>query len=100
MSDSKFFPSVLQALPAADYKVYAYMNDGSVRLYNVKPLIKEGTVFALLKDIQIFESRLTVMNDTVAWDIKGNRDPYDCIDIDPVTIFESPAVEDPLSSIA
>jgi hypothetical protein len=92
-------PSVWQVLPADDYKVYAYMNDGSVRLYDVKPLIKDDTVFAPLKDVHIFESALTEMNDTVAWDIKGNRDPYECIDIDPFSVFDAPMVEDPLDSI-
>jgi hypothetical protein len=28
------------------------------------------------------------MNDTLAWDIVGNRDASKCIDIDPETLYE------------
>jgi hypothetical protein len=30
------------------------------------------------------------MNDTLAWDIGGNRDDCKCIDIDPDTLYELP----------
>lgn len=30
------------------------------------------------------------MNDTLAWDISGNRDACKCIDIDPDTLYELP----------
>ena len=74
--------------------VYAYMNDGSVRKFDVKPLIKKGGVFKKIEDKEIFKNTLTVLNGTVAWDIAGNRNIYKCIDIDPMTIFKSPAVPD------
>ena len=32
LDKSKFWPKVLQVVPTDDYKVYAYFNDGSVRL--------------------------------------------------------------------
>jgi len=92
-----FFPEVLQAVPSDDYKVFAYMNDGTVRRVDVKPLIQPDTVFWPLRDMDVFRSALTVMNDTVAWDLDGHRDPYRCIDIDPETIFNGPEVDDPLS---
>ena len=41
-----------------------------------------------------FKNTLTVLNGTVAWDIAGNRNEYECIDIDPMTIFECPVVPD------
>ena len=45
----------------------------------------------------LFRERLTVLNDTVAWDLDGNRDPAACIDLDPCELYEScPVVEDPL----
>ena len=92
-----FWPKVLQVLPTDDFMVYAYLNDGSVRLYDVKPLLKKGTVFEALMDIETFKKKLTVINDTIAWDMGGNRDQFKCIDIDPLTIFESPPVADPLA---
>ncbi|MCL2245475.1 MAG: DUF2442 domain-containing protein [Treponema sp.] len=91
-----FFPLVLQVLPTDNFEVYAYMNDGSVRLFDVKPLIKKNTVFESLMDIQVFKNNLTIINNTVAWDIAGNRDSNKCIDIDPFSIFEKPPVSDPL----
>ncbi len=30
----------------------------------------------------------------VAWDINGNRNEYECIDIDPFYVFQSPVVKD------
>ena len=92
-----FWPKVVQVLPTDNFEVYAYLNDGSVRLYDVKPLLKKNSVFESLMDIQIFKKTLTVMNDTIAWDISGNRDTYKCIDIDPFTIFEQTPVTDPLA---
>ena len=93
----KFIPKVLQVIPTNDFCVYAYFNDGSVRLLNMKPLIKPDTVFESLNDLTYFKSKLSVINNTVAWDVGGNRNPRNCIDIDPCVIFEQPAVEDPLN---
>jgi hypothetical protein len=95
--DKKYFwPKVLQSVPTDDFKVYAYLNDGSVRLFDAKGLIKPDTVYAPLGDIAFFKDRISVINDTIAWDIGGGRDPSKCIDIDPCLIFDLPIVEDPL----
>ena len=91
-----FFPQVLQAVATDDFKVFVYFNDGSVRCADIKPLIKPDTVFYPLNDIKLFKSTITVMNDTVAWDLSGDRDNYNCIDLDPETLFQLPEVEDPL----
>lgn len=91
-----FFPEVLQVVPTDDYKVYAYFNDGTIRLHDVRPLIKSGTVFSPLEDITFFKSKCTVINHTVAWDVGGNYDPEKCVDIDPFTVYNSPVVADPL----
>ncbi len=92
------FPAVVQALAGENFTVYAYMLDGTVRLFDVKPLIEKGGVFALLLDETFFRERLTVLNDTVAWDVDGNMNPTECIDIDPFTIAECPVVADPLKA--
>jgi len=91
-----FYPQVVQALPTDNFEVYAYLNDGSIRFYDVKPLLKKNTVFEPLMDIQTFKEKLTVINDTIAWDMGGNRDPCKCIDIDPFSIYEKTPVTDPL----
>lgn len=94
--DATFYPIVYQVLPNEDYTVYVYFNDGSVRLYDVAPLLEKGTVFEKLLDFHVFKEKIAVMNGTLAWDIDGNRNEYTCIDIDPFTVFNSPIVEDPL----
>ena len=95
MMDKTFIPEVLQVVPADGYSVYAYFNDGSIHLYDASPLIEKGGVFEKIRDKAIFNSTLTVMNGTLAWDITGNRDTTKCIDIDPFTVFESPVAEEP-----
>lgn len=93
----ELFPAIVQAVPGEDFTVYAYCNDGAVRLVDVKPMIALGGVFAQLSDPAFFRGRLTVLNDTVAWDLTGDRDPAECVDLDPFQIFETaPIVEDPL----
>ena len=90
-----FWPKVLQVVPTDDFCVYAYFNDGSVRLFDVRPLITNGTVFEPLRNIEFFKSKLAVINGTIAWDIGGNRDARKCIDLDPLVVYEQPAVSDP-----
>jgi len=48
----------------------------------------EKEVFRPLKDITVFKEACTVMNDTLAWDIGGNRDNTKCLDIDPDTLYD------------
>ena len=92
-------PKFLQAAAGEYFTVYLYFNDGSVRLYDAKPLLALGGVFAPLQDETFFKSRLTVLNDTAAGDETGDRDPGSCVDLDPIEQFEScPVVADPLES--
>jgi hypothetical protein len=69
-----------------------------VRLFDVKPLIHPESVFEPLADIEVFKSKLTVMSDTVAWGLFGEKDPRRCLDLDPFTIYEGVVVADPLGS--
>ena len=48
----------------------------------------------LSKDINIFIDTCTVLNDTIAWDVKQNRDNTSCLDIDPDTLYELPNVKE------
>jgi hypothetical protein len=89
---------VLQAVPNNNYTVFVYFSDGSVRKVDVKPLIYSGSVFEPLSDIEVFKNTITVLNDTVAWDLEGNRDTRRCLDIDPLTIYETAAIADPLAA--
>lgn len=92
--DARFYPEIYQVVADKNYMVYAYLSDGSVREFDVKPLIKQGGIFKKIEDERIFRETLTVLNGTVAWDIAGNRNEYECIDIDPMTIFKCPRVSE------
>ena len=90
---------ILALLPSA-FTVYAYFNDGTIRLVDAAPLLEKGGVFAPLRDPDFFRERLTILNDAVAWDIDGNRDPCTCVDLDPCEMYEScPVVADPLREV-
>jgi len=96
----KMIPKVVQAVAGQNFSVYAYFHDGTVRLLDMSPLLRKGGVFAPLQDAEFFRDRLTVINDTVAWDIDGTRDPCTCVDLDPCELYEScPIVEDPLKEV-
>lgn len=38
--------------------------------------------------------RCTILNDTLAWDIAGNRNENECIDINPNTLYSLPESEE------
>ena len=97
----EYVPRVVQAVAGEGYTVYAYFSDGSVRRVDVGSLIASGGVFEKLRDLTFFRDRLTVMNDAVAWDVTGDRDASQCIDLDPCETYEtSPVVADPLAGVA
>ncbi|MBR2214930.1 MAG: DUF2442 domain-containing protein [Selenomonadaceae bacterium] len=93
----ELMPTVLQAVAGKAYTVYAYMNDGTVRLLDMSKFMqKPQGVFRRIAEPEMFRELLTVLNGTVAWDTGGNMDRTSCIDIDPYTVYESPIVKDPL----
>jgi hypothetical protein len=89
-------PSVIQVKPTYDFKVYVYFSDGKIKLFDVSPYINNG-VFKKISDINEFVEKCTVLNHTLAWDVAGNFNEYECIDIDPETIYQNAKdVSDPL----
>ncbi len=91
---------VLQVLPSDNYKVYIYFSDGRVKLYDVSHMVGKG-LFKRLEDWDFYINRCTVLNNTLAWDLSGRFDPYECIDIDPDTLYSnSVEVDDPLGETA
>lgn len=83
------FPKVVQVIPMENYSVYVYFEDGKIVCYDMIQMI-EKEVFRPLKDITVFKEACTVMNDTLAWDIEGNRDNTKCLDIAPDTLYDLP----------
>lgn len=91
---------VLQVYPKEDYKIYLYFSDGKVKLYDISPLLEKG-IFQKLKDKDFYINRCTVLNRTLAWDLSGKYDPTNCIDLDPIVLYEkSVEVEDPLKNFS
>lgn len=88
--------TIIQVLPTDDYKVYLYFAHGEIKLYDATEILEYG-IFKVLKNKKIFADTCTVLNNTLAWDVKGNFDPYECLDLDPEVLYEkSMTVEDPL----
>lgn len=81
------FPKVVQVIPMKNYSVYVYFEDGKIVCYDMSSML-EKEAFRPLKDIDTFINTCTVLNDTLAWDIQGNRDNTACLDIDPDTLYE------------
>ena len=90
-------PDIVQVVPNDDYTVFVYFVDGKIVCYDVKPKLESG-LFQKLKDLDVFVNRCSIMNDTLAWDIKGNGDPSECLDIDPETLYALEACEETLAS--
>ena len=87
-------PDIVQVVPHENYTVSVFFCDGKTVLYDVRPKLGQG-VFQKLKDLSFFMERGTIMNDTLAWDLSGCRDVTNCIDIDPDTLYELEAIDDP-----
>lgn len=90
------FPKVVQVIPTRDYSVYVYFDDGKIVCYDMCHML-EKELFAALKDIEVFINTCTIMNDTLAWDLAGNRDCTACLDIDPDTLYELPYVKEQIA---
>jgi hypothetical protein len=80
------FHQVIQVLPTKDYKVYVYFADGKIKLFDASNLVEKG-IFRRLKDRELFIKSCTVINGTLAWDIKGNLDASECLDLDPENLY-------------
>lgn len=85
----EYFPEIVQVIPYEDFTVSVYFSDGKIVLYDIKPFL-HTEVFYKISDINIFMETCTVLNDTLAWDIEGNRNESKCIDIDPETLYNLP----------
>ena len=90
------FPKIVQVVPTEEHTVYVYFGDGKIVCYDVKPLL-EKEVFAVLREIDFFIKSCTIMNDTLGWDVSGNRDSSNCIDIDPDTLYMLEAVKEEIA---
>lgn len=88
-----YMPEIVQVVPRDDYTVLVYFVDGKIVRYDAKPKLESG-VFRALKDIDVFLNRCGIMNDTLAWDISGQQDTTECLDIDPETLYALDAYQE------
>lgn len=91
-----YTPEIVQVVPHEDYTVTVYFCDGKIVIYDAGQKLEQG-VFKALKDISFFMNNCKIMNDTLAWDLTGENDPTECIDIDPDFLY---GLEDAKDSIA
>lgn len=69
----EYFPIVVQVIPLDNYHVQVFFDDGKIVEYDAEKAM-DNEIFAPLRDIKAFKERCTVLNDTLAWDMAGNRD--------------------------
>lgn len=74
-----------------DMSVYVTYENGDVYLYNAYKLSERCSV---LKDRSFFLSRISIINNTLAWDCStnGSKDDTICIDVAPESIQSSPRI--------
>lgn len=81
-------PKLFQVFPQEDYTVVLFYDNGEIRLYDCGWIKTEPGIFEKIREMSKFRELCTVMNGTLAWDISGTRDPYNCIDICPDTVYQ------------
>jgi len=77
----EYIPQIYMVALAGGKKVDCYFTNGAVRRFDVSAAIRLGGVFAPLKNQKVFERAVMVIDGVLAFDIKGNRDPYEIVDI-------------------
>ena len=91
---------IIQVIPTKDFKVYLYFENGKIKLFNAFELINKG-IFKQISETDFFVSRCTVLNDTLAWDLKGDYDDTACLDLDPEELYRAcPEVKEPVIQTA
>ena len=76
-------------------RAYCLFSDNQWRIWDATDVLNSQTMQAQLrKDPGFFRNRIAVINNTLAWDVAGDGDPYLCIDVDSIVIYEQ---GDPIS---
>lgn len=69
-------------------EIDCHFTNGDVRRYDIAPAIALGGVYAPLADQEVIKNSLTVFNGCLAFDLKGDRDPYEIVDFCAETVYE------------
>ncbi|WP_331654677.1 DUF2442 domain-containing protein [Anaerosporobacter sp.] len=78
---------MVQVIPLDNYHVQVFFDDGKIIEYDANNDLQFDALKPL-RDIQFFKESCTILNNTLAWDMQGDRDVTQCIDIDPFTLYE------------
>ena len=65
---------IVAVRPNADFTLILTFDNGEVRIYDVKPLLQPGTVFAPFRERENFERVYLDDDHCVSWDIDPNVD--------------------------
>jgi hypothetical protein len=81
-------PKLFQVLPQDDFTVILFYDNGEIKRYDCNWIRFESGVFRQIQELPRFKDLCTIMNGTLAWDISEKRDPYNCIDLCPDTVYQ------------
>ena len=80
---------IVYVCPGGDYRVFCLFSNGQWRTWDASGMLNKHLMKQHMeKDSNFFNNAIAVINDTLAWDRTGARDPYECIDIDPGVIWD------------
>lgn len=65
---------IISVSPNSDFTLIIGFDNGEKRLYDVRPLLKEGTVFEAFLDIENFKRVYVDEQNCIAWDIDPTVD--------------------------
>lgn len=65
---------IMRVTPNNDFTLTISFNNGEIRLYDMRPLLKKGTVFEPLIDLKSFKRAYLDTNHCIAWDIDPDID--------------------------
>ena len=82
---------IVQVVPNPDYTVTVFFADGKIVSYDTSHLLKLE-VFKPLQEMDFFINHCTILNNTLSWDVSGNRDNKTSLDIDPLMLYSLPDI--------
>lgn len=79
---------ILYVSPGEGNRVYCFCADGLWRIWDASAILQTSAMQDQVRsNPDFFRSAMTVINETLAWDISGDKDPSECIDVDPNEIY-------------
>ena len=81
-------PKLFQVFPQNDFTIILFYDNGEIKRYDCNWIQSESGVFGQIQELSRFKDLCTIMNGTLAWDISEKRDPYNCIDLCPDTVYQ------------